>query len=316
MAPIVYNKPFRTFKDLVSHLSGKGLEIASQELAESTLKNINYYRFKVYLRPFLDTDINRYRELTKFEDGLELYRFDSRLRDYLFSIIGMLEVKLRSRLDQVVTEFSNDPFWFLDDNWFHSSKYADIDEVRLKINIAFNRSRDDFVNHFKGRYVNNTGNRYNNLPPFWIAAELATIGNISVVYESLAKSKFSYGPRKNKLDDLAKEFGAANFGSLCSWVTVLRDVRNRCAHHSRVWNCNYREPAQIRTILDQQLLPPHNNRIYLVFVLLHVMCRNIGITSDVKDMINGLLTQYETSQKFKRSIGMPENWLCDPIWEV
>lgn len=314
MPPSVYNKPFRSHKDLVEHLSQKGLHIPSPPTAETTLKNINYYRFKIYLRPFLDIVTNRYRPPASFDDGLELYRFDNELRDYLFSIIGKLEIKLRSRLDQVVTCHTNNPFWYLDDDLFLAARKTSVDDVRAKINIAFLRSQDDFVNHFRGRYINGTGNGYNNLPPFWIAAELTTLGNVCIFYESLDKSKFVYGPRSNKLDDLAKEFGAINFGSLRGWATGIRDVRNRCAHHSRVWNCNYREPGQIRPLLDQQLLPQHSNRIYLILTLLHVMCKNIGIEAQIKDTINILLNKYTVSQQFMRSTGIPDNWGTDPIW--
>jgi len=59
----------------------------------------------------------------------------------------------------------------------------------------------------------------------------------------LDKSSFSLPQNKNVLDNLSQAFGAKNLKELNSWLKLIRDVRNRVAHHSRVWNCNYREPT-------------------------------------------------------------------------
>lgn len=309
-----YAKPFRNNSNLVTHLIGKGLGVASVPEAEDVLKKINYYRFKIYLRPFLDVPTNRFRGPADFKDGIALYNFDRELREFLFSTIGRLEVKLRSRLDQVVTEHTNNPFWYLDDSLFQQQKKSQINSVRSKIHDAFQRSTDDFVNHFRTNYVNAVNPGYKHLPPFWIAAELTTFGNIPILYEALDKAQFVTVPRGNKLDHLAQEFGASNLQILNGWLKGLRDVRNRCAHHSRVWNCNYREPAAIRRMIASTLAPSHNNRIYLLLVLIHIMSNSIGLDAQMKRNLLGMIGKYGVASRFFWSMGIPNSWETDPIW--
>ena len=314
MPPVIYNKPFRDYANLVAHLSGKGLSIHSVQEAEQMLKKVNYYRFKIYLRPFLDLRTNRFVAPADFRDGLNLYYFDRELRELLFSIVSRLEIKLRSRLDQVVTEHTGNAFWYLDNTLFHRQQTATV--VQNEIDVSFQRSTDDFVNHFKTKYVNNINATYPHLPPFWIAAELTTFGNVRALYEALDKSRFSTSPRTNKLDSLAQEFGAANLRDLNGWLTALRDIRNRCAHHSRLWNCNYREPPAIRQILDHQLQPSHPNRIYLILAVVQIMSTKIGIdlNAGIKDSVLRLFANYPVAGNFLRSMGFPNNWETDPLW--
>lgn len=77
-----------------------------------------------------------------------------------------------------------------------------------------------------------------------------TLGEVAKFYSLLDITKFNISrPRSNKLDELANEFGASNMRALISWILLIRDIRNRCAHHTRLWNSILREPADIRTLL-------------------------------------------------------------------
>lgn len=113
MTYFLYNKPYKTSADLLQHLRAKGLQITNMAEAEQYLNNISYYRFKAYLIPFHSPQRHYYQIGACFEQGVELYRFDDELRDLLFSIIGRLEIKLRSKLDRVITSHTHNPFWYL-----------------------------------------------------------------------------------------------------------------------------------------------------------------------------------------------------------
>jgi len=309
----VYDKPYMNSQELIRYLMGKGLNVSDVSLAESVLRRINYYRFKIYLKPLYDCVSDRYRSGAEFTHGLALYSFDHDLRKYLFSAIARLEVKLRSRLDQVVSEHSNNPFWYLDDSLFRDQNQQSIDKVRANINYQFNSSNDDFVNHFRTKYLNTVNRQYEHLPPFWIAAELTTFGDIPKLYESLDKTKFSTGPRSNKLDELAKEFGASNLTVLNGWLKSLREVRNRCAHHSRIWNSNYREPRDVTRMI--RIPPSRTNRIYHVLVMIHIMSKSIGLEICMRRELEELIQKYPIFTSHHRTTGMPIYWETDPIWQ-
>ncbi|SDZ73445.1 Abortive infection bacteriophage resistance protein [Desulfuromusa kysingii] len=312
MAYSLYNKPYRTYVDLVQHLQAKNLTVTDTAKAQEILKKINYYRFKIYLRPFLDQPTNTYRQGATFEQGLELYRFDDELRDLTFKLIGRLEIKLRSRLDQTISEHLNDPFWYL--NSFIFENDFNMNSIASKIGTSFQFSRDDFTNNFKSKYFNEANDGFKHLPPFWIAAELTTFGTILSLYKAIDKNKFNNPPHLNKLDILSKEFGARNIRTLNSWLTLIRDVRNRCAHHSRLWNCNYRQPGGVFGMLDQRYQPRNRNRIYLFFAVLHIMCKNIDIPANMKVSLQGLIQKYPAVVPYLPSIGFHPGWALDQIW--
>ena len=52
-------------------------------------------------------------------------------------------------------------------------------------------------------------------------------------------------------DNLAKEFGAKDYKVLVNWIRCIRDVRNRCAHHSRLWNAKLSIPSDLNNVLKK-----------------------------------------------------------------
>jgi len=301
-----YDRPFRKPSELLGDLQDKGLHIDDFPAAERTLTYINYYRFKIYLRPFIGGD-KRFVAGASFEDGLALYRFDEELRNQLFSVIGRLEVKFRTRLDQVVTQHTMDSFWYLDD------RIVGAQAIRKSLSSYFIASKDDYAVAFKKAYINDRCEHFKHLPPFWILGEMATFGQISMLYQAMKKPAFAdTGGGLNKLDGLAQEFGAKNLKDLNSWLLQMRDVRNLCAHHSRTWNRNIRQAAGVNRGLS---IPPENaNRIYLVCVLLHRISKKVGMDLDIKASLQKLFNQYPVADAHKASAGFPAGWESDVSW--
>jgi len=302
-----YNKPYQTPSDLITKLKTQNLTIEDETKALKVLSNVNYFRFKIYLRPLLDVNTKQYLPNTTFENAFELYSFDEELKNILFQMISKIEINLRTKLDQYITSYTNNSFWYLDDQYF-SNKYK-MQNTRISLRNEFLRSQDDFILHYKENYINNISNDFKEMPPFWNISELSTFGNILSIFDTLNKPSFLLAQNKNVLDNLSQEFGAKNLKELNSWLKLIRDVRNRVAHHSRVWNCNYREPNGIRQILDISLLPSQPNKIYLCFVILEIIQKNEIIEIDIKSELKELLDKYPTVKKHLNSMGIPEEWL-------
>lgn len=306
----LYNKPYCAPRDLVTHIENQGLTIQDKVMAESLLSDINYYRFKIYLKPFFNQADNQFHAGTTFENGVELYRFDDELRDILFSFIGRVEIKLRSKLDQVVTCQTQNPFWYLDDASFSNTNA--IFGLRNILASQFQNSKDDFSIHFKQNYYNDTNPNFKQLPPFWMIGELTTFGNVVSLYKSIDKGIFNDQPNPNKLDILAREFGAKNLRQINDWIRAIKDVRNRCAHHSRVWNANYREPSGITNMLN--IAPAHPNRLYLFIALSHKITKSLGMDFDIKTLMSDLFNKYPAASAKANSAGFPNNWETDQFW--
>ncbi len=313
--PVIYNKPFLDEIQLLQFLKSKQLPILDENKAKQILKNISYYRFKSYLHPFKDSNTKMFDSSKTFEDIEKLYRFDDELRDKLFTIIGRIEIKLRSKLSYIITKHTNDPFWYLNQNLFMDiSKH---DNILIKINDSFSHCKDEYAIHYKNKYINNKNLQYNSLPPFWIVAEVIMFGELYNIYTNLEKNKFVAYPN-NLLDDLAKEFGAKNLLELNKWLIFIKVIRNRCAHHSRVWNTNYFAPNGIYNsdlrFHRLKIRPSNYNRIYSFFAILNIMTNALSIDIDIKNTIIELMIKYPIFNEMKSTAGFPLNWDSDPFW--
>ena len=315
MAYTLYNKPYQSPQQLIATLQSKNVLFLNIPAAEKILSEINYYKFKMYLHPFLDpTQPKKYYVGTKFEDALELYRFDDKLRDILFSIIGRIEIKLKTKLDRKITTNTNKIFWYLDLQYYKQYKQYEIASLLNKLNSTFISSKEEYVKHYKSHYYNESSDNYKVLPPFWIISELMTFGEIAKFYDLLDISKFNVNnPRSNKLEELANEFGSTSVSALISWIYSIRDIRNRSAHHSRLWNSIIREPGEIRTQLS--LSPLYTNRIYFSLVMMHIIIKKLNITDiNLKQELLDLEIIYPIFKRLNSSAGFPPNWDTDPIW--
>lgn len=313
--PVIYNKPFLDETQLLQFLKSKQLPILDEEKAKNILKNISYYRFKSYLHPFKDDKTKIFDGSKTFEDIEKLYRFDDELRDILFTIIGRIEIKLRSKLNYIVTKHTNDPFWYLNQNLFIDiSKHNDL---LLKINDSFFHCKDEYAVHYKNKYINDKSQQYSNLPPFWIVAEVIMFGELYNIYKNINKSQFVLNG-KNLLDNLAKEFGAKNLAELNKWLIFIKVIRNRCAHHSRVWNTNYFAPNGIYNsdlrFHRLKIRPNNYNRIYSFFAILNIMVKALSLDINIKNEIKNLMVKYPIFDEMKLSSGFPINWKDDSFW--
>jgi len=302
-----YTKPYQNPKDLITKLKSQNLSIVDEVKALKILSSVNYFRFKIYLRPLLNLNTKQYLPNSTFENAFELYSFDEELKNILFKLIGKIEISLRTKLDQYVTSFTDNPFWYLDDQYF-SNNYQ-IQNTRVVLRNELLRSKDDFIVHFKENYINEISSDFKEMPPFWNISELSTFGNILSIFDTLNKTSFVLPQNKNVLDKLSQEFGAKNLKELNSWLKLIRDVRNRVAHHSRVWNCNYREPNGVRKILATDMQPSQPNKIYLCFVILEIMQQNEILDLDIKKELKKLLEKHSTVKCYLNSMGIPQEWL-------
>lgn len=102
-----------------------------------------------------------------------------------------------------------------------------------------------FISHFFNTYQESR-------PPVWIIIEILTFGNISWLY-----NQFSTNLQKI----IAGDFGV-DHTILVSWLRALTELRNTCAHHSRLWNKVFVNYPKIRRA-DQTfpLIPAMENRL-------------------------------------------------------
>lgn len=212
----------------------RGLEIADAERTQRYLRHIGYYRFSPYLIPFrADPTQEAIAPGTSFDQVLELYVFDRRLRLLVMDAIERIEVAVRAALTDFMSLTHGGPFWYTDPNHFTNS---DDHEGLLKIIRAAcrNQLRNDAetpvgeLAHTSAleHYLTTYG--VPELPPSWLMVEILTLGQLEQLIGNLA--------RIGDVNRVARPLGLHYGPLLLSWLRTFVRVRNVCAHHGRLWN--------------------------------------------------------------------------------
>ena len=117
-----YSSPF----DLVQLLKSRGLVINDEQRAEAYIQNIGYYRLSAYMLPFLTMPKTNhiFKPGVTFDNVLDLYRFDKKLRVLLFNEIEKIEIAFREAVANVTARMSGDIFWMTDSRHFHLQPQA------------------------------------------------------------------------------------------------------------------------------------------------------------------------------------------------
>lgn len=177
-----FTKPYKNPSDLIALLQSRGLIIADTPKAETILRAVGYYRFSAYLYPFIASpkENHIYKQGSRFEDALLLYQFDHRLRLFLFDVIAKVEIGVRSAIANLGSKFLNDKFWIT-----NPVSYANPQKFRKTIdliNAEYNRSREDFIEHFRISYSDP-------YPPAWELIEILPFGVVTRIYENISDFK-------------------------------------------------------------------------------------------------------------------------------
>lgn len=214
-----YTKKPETAEQHCAILSERGLVITDQERAIKYLKSVGYFRLTGYMFHLQSNDGKHiFVEGTKFDDIITLYQFDKKLRGIISEYLERIEICLRAKL---IDKYSipNNFFWYNDIDHFDDRSI--FETINKEIEESYNEPKEQFLKKFRFKY---TGE---NLPPSNMALEVLSLGKLARLYKGLKN--------KGGKAEIATEFNLPT-NVLTSWFIYLANVRNICAHHSRLWN--------------------------------------------------------------------------------
>jgi abortive infection bacteriophage resistance protein len=102
-----------------------------------------------------------------------------------------------------------------------------------------------------------------------------------------------------------------------SWLLSLNTVRNRCAHHSRLWNWQLGVPIKLPTPrkYPEWLVPGLSNRyIGAILYVCSWSSRKLFTKDHWREKARDILLEYSDLDLSK--IGMPRGWADDAIWKL
>lgn len=273
-------KKWHSFEEQLRLLEERGLEIQDKRRALAYLGKIGYYRLSAYWYPFktvvLEKRINTFLENSSFEEALNLYIFDKRLRLLALDALERIEVALRVDIAYLLGE--RDIFAHMNrDNFDHKFQYS---EWSSKYQRLMHRSRrNEFMIHHT-RY-------YEGKLPIWVATEIWDFGTLSKLYA---------GMKLEDKDKIARKYRLSSGRSLENQCHAFNFIRNTAAHHSRLWNRSIIGRTSLKGIKDPFLQTLSTNQVFLYFCLMQRMLNIISPRSTWGKRFTNLLHEFPVSK--------------------
>ncbi|GAB6071139.1 Abi family protein [Thiomicrorhabdus hydrogeniphila] len=307
------HKPSTSLSEQLRILKSRGLIWLSSEQTkvEHHLSHISYFRLSAYMRPFYVPNQNEHHfvEGTTFSDVLALYIFDRELRLILLDAIERIEVSLRAVLGNVLAE-NHGAHGYLNPNIF-DTRYNHEWLMRELANKAQDRNCEIYLRHYRQQYPEAPDQ-----PPVWMGMEVLTFKQVSTLFSKLRID--------NDKHQIEQYFGGLTHALLSKWFRAISDMRNLCAHHSRIWNREFgSRPAIPRRVPREILLPQLDTtnssddidpykRLYWFVSVIQIMMNFANPNSEWKLRFIEHINSH--SHIPFANMGFPENWQDDPFW--
>ncbi|WP_346777637.1 Abi family protein [Rhodococcus sp. HNM0563] len=332
MSRSTYGKPFKTITEQRQLLESRGMTIPDHTAAERWLSSVGYYRLSGYWYPYrVRTQAagappvigDDFQPGTSFEQIVELYDFDRKLKLLVLDAIERVEVAMRLRVGHTLGR--RGAFAHTDPNML-STEFVGVSSPSQapahaewlesahakwlrKVAQEQSRSKEEFVKHFTRKYGGPL--------PVWVVTEILDFGGLSRLYEGL---------QQKDRDDIASGFGltdnsgAGHGAALVSWMKNLNYIRNTCAHHSRLWNRNIDVQLSYRHLLVVPELhhaasPTVTKRVYASLAVLAYLLERISPGSTwAANIIRHIRTGLAKMNRSEAEIGCPSGWTTEALW--
>ena len=354
---VEYNKPAKSIDELIDLLEKRGLYIGDKGKAKHFLSMVNYYRLSGYWFNYQrkasaetryptaglsedqkeDYD-NTFIEKVSFDNIIDIYRFDTKLRSLCLDALEKIEIACGSALcEHMCTKYGG--YWFIEEEHIkdiiveRDKKDEDgkpvCDEKGKKvkekvkvwgIDILRERFSKLIEDNRKTACIAHFNKKYNNsYPPYWIMNTLITFGLLSKIYASI---------KAEDKKEIADKFQIP--ASVLEDILIsLSNIRNICAHYGRLWNRYIvTPPPDIKfnsKVFSHYNITFHNaHNFFPVFYIVAFMLKIIAPESKWCILVNELIKRYKEKTtliaggksliSFEK-MGFPVGWEEYPLFE-
>lgn len=220
-----YPKPWRSYQAQLDLLITRGMVVTDQAKALESLERIGYYRLSGYWFAFRERTglccpltrqngnppaktkpsrlpLDTFKPGTTFQNAVDLYVFDKKLRLLTMDALERIEIALRVDISHSLGK--HEKFAYLRPDLFHESFSKHLESKTgltkhhawlSKHAALINRSNEDFIRHNKGKY---------GLPlAVWVACEVWDFGTLSTKNANGSSAKIP--DNKKPLSSLSTE---------------------------------------------------------------------------------------------------------------
>ena len=302
----MFSKIPTTFDEQIKLLQARGLEILEDDNAIHFLSNISYYRLAGYWWPMQTDDKEKhvFKPNSKFRDVISLYNFDRELRILLFDVIERIEISLRTKM---IYELSHefDAWWFQNTEIFINT--MELIKTLSALEEEIERSKDTFIKEHRKKYKDDL-----RFPPCWKTLEITSFGSLSKLYGNLK-------PTVKSKDTIASQFKTVNHTFLPSWLQSIAQIRNYCAHHSRLWNRNLPGRPKILPNPPAKWIKnvPLEKEYHMLYIHLCCMKYLLNVVNPENSFTHKLLDLFARHPAVdQNALGMKPDWHKEELWLV
>lgn len=319
---VKYEKVHLNYNEQLQRIAKRGMPYDNQPLAIAALKQIGYYRFSGYTYAFrqfeLDSSgvptggrLDEFQDGSRFEDALDLYKFDQKLRRCISAGLEDVEVGFRTRMAYALGQV--DPMGHLVEGLLHKERCSRKVEGGTAYDLfarKFQGQRDEAKNH---EFVKHFIMKYNGEIPIWAACEFMSFGLMVRLYDLL--------PDK-QADAIARDLAAGDRSQTHLYLLALNSLRNACAHHSRVWNRPTiypprNPPKRWAHERIHHMAAGDDKRLYPLAVLTAHFGIQMNPSTNWPRQFKGVMKDFPAplGMSPEKQVGFTEGWAAEEIWD-
>ena len=285
-------KDFKSLDEQLAILKSRGLKIADTDKAKHFLYRNNYYRISGYSLTLRNHDI--FFKSAIFQNIVDIYEFDHKLRHILMKYIEIIEVTVKSIYSYEFTKIHSATGYLNPAFFTNRKRHA---EILAKVN----QQKETRLPH--EAYLKHFVNELHQDIPLWAYIDLFTISDISFFY-SISENHI----KKSVADAMGiTTQGPALLGQFMHSLTI---IRNLCAHGSRLFNRLFEQKPRLSrkelAILRKDKQGNIDNAHLFGFILIIKRLLNPDDFVELKSEILELKRKYPfVNLKY---YGFPDNW--------
>ncbi len=272
-------KPAKTFKQQIEQIRGHGFIVDDESQLEKFLNSANYYRFSAYFLPF-----KHHEKKPNISLPMKLYEFDKALRKWLYEIIGDIEYYTKTQI----------AYYLAHNAGTEAHLNQNIYKKKHNHSIFIDKHNKIIKENRKTLVVKHHKEKYNNRFPIWVAIEFYSIGMVSFLYSDLTNIH-----QKN----IAKKSFNTGHRQLSSWLRVLTELRNKCAHYSRLYFWKYKSIPKN----DNSKNWTTDNSLFSQIYCLSKLYVEDAVWNMQLNALEDILNDYQNSISLEH-MGFPHNW--------
>lgn len=273
---IQYTKKSTDYDTQIRKLCSRGVRISDKAKAKEYLSDIGYYRLGFYIYPFEITypilDKRRRHDVipgTTIENIVAFYYYNSDLRNILNKYLSRIETAIKSTMVyELSNKYNTNPFWYVDPSIVNPSFITDFQK---KVYDKTIRVKEPIQRHHK-RYSGT-------FAPAWKTMEYMTLGNLEMLYENLLFN----------VDKclISNHFGEPAMGKFKNYLSVIREVRNTCAHGNVIVGLSLTNSVEARSMACPSLPIGAQNTFNGAIRIIDYLLRKISVNR-ANDLWNDL----------------------------